>query len=62
VYSTHDPMDVLNYSDNCIIMGKNNRYLAGTTESQISSEVLSDFFEIPISVIRDNGNKSIVIH
>ena len=62
VYSTHDPLDVLNYSDNCIIMGKNNSFLAGETEKIITSEVLSDFFEIPISVIKDNGNKSIVIH
>lgn len=62
VYSTHDPLDVLNYSDNCIIMGKNNEFLAGETEKVISSEVLSDYFKIPISVINDNGNKSIVIH
>ena len=62
VYSTHDPLDVLNYSDNCIIMGKNNKFQAGKTKKLITSEVLSDFFEIPISVIKDNGNKSIVIH
>jgi ABC-type cobalamin/Fe3+-siderophores transport system ATPase subunit len=62
IYSTHDPLDVLNYSDNCIIMGRNNKYIAGKTESLITSEVLSDFFEIPISVIKDNGNKSIIIH
>ncbi len=62
IYSTHDPLDVLNYCDNCIIMGKNNRYKAGETEKIISSEVLSDFFEIPISVNKDNGNKTFVIH
>ena len=62
IYSTHDPSDVLNYSDNCIIMGKNNKYNAGETEKIFSSEVLSDFFEIPISVIKEQGNKSIVVH
>jgi iron complex transport system ATP-binding protein len=62
IYSTHDPLDVLNYSDNCIIMGKNHQYKAGETESLITSDVLSEFFEMPISVIKDNGNKSIVIH
>lgn len=62
VYSTHDPLDVLNYSDNCILMGKNNKFQAGETEKIITSEILSDFFEIPISVIKGKGNKSIVIH
>ena len=62
VYSTHDPLDVLNYSDNCIIMGKNNHYKAGETERLITSDLLSEYFEIPVSVIKDNGNKSIVIH
>jgi iron complex transport system ATP-binding protein len=62
IYSTHDPLDVLNYSDNCIIMGKNSKYISGKTEKIISSEVLSDFFEISISVINENSSKSIVIH
>lgn len=62
IYSTHDPLDVLNFSDMCIIMGKNNKYEAGETEKIISSEILSDYFEIPITVIKDNGRKSIVIY
>jgi len=62
IYSTHDPLDVLNNSDMCIIMGKNNKYKAGETEKIISSKILTDFFEIPISVIRNKSEKSIVIH
>ena len=62
IYSTHDPLDVLNNSDMCIIMGKNNEYKAGETEKIISSKILTDFFEIPISVIRNISEKSIVIH
>ncbi len=62
IYSTHDPLDVLNYSDNCIIMGKSNKYQAGATEKIIRSKTLSDFFEIPITVINEKGNKSILVH
>ncbi len=62
IYSTHDPLDVLNYSDNCIIMGRNLEYVAGKTEEIISSKVLSRFFEIPITVIKDDGKKTIIIH
>lgn len=62
IYSTHDPLDVLNYSDNCIIMGRNLKYVAGKTEEIISSKVLSRFFEIPITVINDDGKKTIIIH
>ena len=62
VYSTHDPLDVLNFSDNCIIMGKGNKYDAGETEKIIRSKTLSEYFEIPITVINENGHKSIVVH
>jgi len=62
IYSTHDPLDVLNFSDRCIIMGKNNKFEAGETERIIRSKTLSDFFEIPITVINEKGNKSIVVH
>jgi len=62
IYSTHDPLDVLNFSDRCIIMGKNNKYEAGETEKIIQSKTLSDYFEIPITVVNENGNKSIIVH
>jgi ABC-type cobalamin/Fe3+-siderophores transport system ATPase subunit len=62
IYSTHDPLDVLNFSDRCIIMGRKNKYEAGETEKIIRSNTLSDYFEIPITVINESGNKSIVIH
>jgi len=62
IYSTHDPMDVLNFSDYCIIMGKNNKFEADETEKIIRSRTLSDFFEIPITVINEKGNKSIIVH
>jgi len=62
IYSTHDPLDVLNFSDSCIIMGRNNTYEAGETEIIIQSKTLSDFFEIPITVVNEKGNKSIIIH
>ena len=62
IYSTHDPLDVLNFSDRCIIMGRNNKYEAGETERIIRSKTLSDYFEIPITVINENGNKSIIVH
>ena len=62
IYSTHDPLDVLNFSDRCIIMGRNNKYEAGETEKIIRSKTLSDYFEIPITVINENGNKSIIVH
>jgi ABC-type cobalamin/Fe3+-siderophores transport system ATPase subunit len=62
IYSTHDPLDVLNFSDRCIIFGKNNKYETGETEKIIQSRLLSNYFEIPITVINENGKKSIVIH
>ena len=62
IYSTHDPLDVLNFTDSCIIMGKNNKYEAGVTEKIIQSKTLSDYFEIPITVINESGNKSIIVH
>jgi iron complex transport system ATP-binding protein len=62
IYSTHDPLDVLNFSDRCIIIGKNNRYEAGETQKIINSKTLSDYFEIPITVTNEKGNKSIVVH
>ena len=62
IYSTHDPLDVLNFSDSCIIMGRNNKYDAGETEKIIRSKTLTDFFEIPITVVNEKGNKSIVVH
>jgi len=62
IYSTHDPLDVLNFSDRCIIMGKNNKYEADKTEKIIRSKTLSDYFEIPITVINENDNKSIIVH
>jgi ABC-type cobalamin/Fe3+-siderophores transport system ATPase subunit len=62
IYSTHDPLDVLNFSDRCIIMGKNNKYEAGETEKIIRSKTLSDYFEIPITVVNENGTKAILVH
>lgn len=62
IYSTHDPLDVLNFSDRCILMGRNNKFEAGETEKIMRSKTLSDFFEIPITVINEKGNKSIVVH
>ncbi len=62
IYSTHDPLDVFNNSDLCIIMGKKNKYMAGETKKIFHSKTLSDFFEIPITVSNQNNNKSIIIH
>jgi iron complex transport system ATP-binding protein len=62
IYSTHDPLDVLNFSDRCILMGRNNKYEAGVTENIICSKTLTDYFEIPITVVNEQGNKSIVVH
>lgn len=61
IYSSHDPLDVLNYSDNCIIVGKNNQYLAGATKEIITSEILSKFFELSITVVNKNRTKSILV-
>ena len=62
IYSTHDPLDVLNFSDRCIIMGRENKYEAGETQEIMRSKTLTDFFEIPITVINEKGSKSILIH
>jgi ABC-type cobalamin/Fe3+-siderophores transport system ATPase subunit len=62
IYSSHDPLDALNYSDNCIIVGKNNQYLAGKTAEVITSETLSRFFELSIEVINEMQSKSISVN
>jgi len=43
-------------------MGRENKYEAGETQEIMRSKTLTDFFEIPITVINEKGSKSILIH
>jgi len=59
IYSTHDPLDAVNNSDNCILLKKNTQSYSGASRELGKSKVLSRYFDMQIEI--KNG-ESLIIH
>ena len=50
IYSTHDPFDIKENSDYCILMGKNKKTLTKRTGKLLNGRYFSEYFEMAISI------------
>ena len=61
IYSTHDPLDALNYSDYSVIMRKNAPSLCGKSSEIIDQASLCTYFDTKMVIREIDGQKVIVI-
>ena len=61
VYSTHDPLDALNYSDYSILMKKHTSPVSGISTEIVNQASLSTFFDTKMEISEINGQKVILI-
>ena len=55
IYVTHYPEEILPSFDHCLLLRNGVIYRTGATRALFTSAVISDFFDYPVEVSRDNG-------
>lgn len=48
IYSSHDPQEIVETSDYCVLMGKGRKTILEKTSSLAQSDLLSEYFETPL--------------
>ena len=61
VYSTHEPVDALNFSDYSIMMKKKETIIYGESRAIVTPEVLSDYFETKMEINEINGHRVVLV-
>lgn len=61
IYSTHEAVDALNFSDYSILMKKKNEIIYGRSSSIITAETLSDYFDTKMEISDIDGQKFVVV-
>jgi len=59
-YSTHDPMDALKHSDNCIMLNDKLPAITGKTQNIIDAKRLSAYFHVETEILEVNKQKVIL--
>jgi len=61
IYSTHDPLDALNFSDYAIMMKKGSQVKAGKSAEIITSASLHEYFETEMDIKEVDNQKIIMV-
>ena len=61
IYVTHYPEEILPSFDKCLLLRDGVIYRTGETSALFDSAVISDFFDYPVNVQRENGRYTFAI-
>lgn len=61
IYSTHNALDALNYSDYSILMQKGKKIIAGESKDIVNKQTLTEYFETKVEISEINGTKVILV-
>lgn len=61
IYSTHDPLDALNYSDHSIMMKKGMAIISGESKTIVNKISLSSYFDTKMEICEMNGQKIVLV-
>lgn len=61
IYSTHEPIDALNFSDYSIMMKKKSSIICGESREIITPDALSDYFDTKMEIDEINGHRVVLI-
>lgn len=61
IYSTHNALDALNYSDYSILMQKKKEIISGESQNIITKQTLTEYFDTLIEISEIDGHKIVLV-